>query len=136
MRIQSIVGNTCLITEAELFGQPSLRAQWKQRCGAQSAEIRGVSVDEHVAMLRDRLMPLVERFHGLARDGIETIGRVRRAPSPLVERSPAIEVLWRNYWPTQHYFTVETMSVHDHIPAVEGLVTIRRINLYLHQRAR
>src|SRR6185437_7883078 len=30
MRLQSIVGNTSLIIESEMFGQPTLRAKWRQ----------------------------------------------------------------------------------------------------------
>jgi hypothetical protein len=30
MRLQSMVGNTALIIETEMFGQPSLRAKWKK----------------------------------------------------------------------------------------------------------
>jgi hypothetical protein len=45
-----------------MFGQPSLRAKWKQALGS-VADIRGLSVDEHVARLREQLMPLIERFH-------------------------------------------------------------------------
>jgi hypothetical protein len=54
MRIQSRVGNTSLLIEAEMFGQPSLQAGWKKAHGALAAEIRGLRVDEHVAKLIPR----------------------------------------------------------------------------------
>jgi hypothetical protein len=92
MRVQSIVGNTALMIEGEFFGQPSLRAKWKRERGGRPEEIRGLAVDEHVALLRDRLMPLVERFHRLGRESLEALGRVRQAPSLAVERSDAITI--------------------------------------------
>jgi hypothetical protein len=93
MRIQSMVGNTSLFIEAELFGQPSLRAQWKKARGGRPEDIHGLAVDEHVALLRDRLMPLIERFHRQARDGIEAIGRTRQTPAAQVERARPIELV-------------------------------------------
>ena len=33
MRVQSMVGNTALLIEAEMFGQPSLRARWNDAHG-------------------------------------------------------------------------------------------------------
>jgi hypothetical protein len=30
MRCQSMIGNTALVLEAEIFGLPSLRAKWKK----------------------------------------------------------------------------------------------------------
>jgi hypothetical protein len=93
MRIQSMIGNTCLLIEAEMFGQPSLRAKWKQIHGG-AADIRGLSVDEHVARLREQLMPLIERFHNLGRDSIEAIGRMRQAPSTRVERAEVLNIVF------------------------------------------
>ena len=33
MRVQSVIGNTSLIIESEMFGQPTLRAKWKKEYG-------------------------------------------------------------------------------------------------------
>ena len=33
MRVQSMIGNTALILESEMFGQPTLRAKWKSAYG-------------------------------------------------------------------------------------------------------
>jgi hypothetical protein len=33
MRVQSMIGNTSLILEAEMFGQPTLRAKWEKEYG-------------------------------------------------------------------------------------------------------
>ena len=73
MRLQSIVGNTALIIEAEMFGQPMLRAKWKKKYGGRPEDIAGLAVEEHVARLRDQILPLVERAQRLAREHLEAI---------------------------------------------------------------
>jgi hypothetical protein len=61
MRLQSIVGNTSLMLESELFGQPTLRARWKKHYGGRPENIRGLVADEHVERLRERVMPVIEK---------------------------------------------------------------------------
>jgi hypothetical protein len=39
MRCQSMIGNTALVLEAEIFGLPSLRAKWKKKYGARPEDI-------------------------------------------------------------------------------------------------
>src|SRR5437016_3398282 len=92
MRCQSMIGNTALVLEAEMFGQPSLRAKWKKKHGARPEDINGLAVEEHVARLRDKLLPLVEKSHRIARECIEAISRLRQAPSASVKRSEAIGI--------------------------------------------
>lgn len=94
MRLQSIVGNTSLIIESEMFGQPTLRAKWGQAVarGSRGSEIQGLAVDEHVAKLRDGIMSLVERFHRMGRESVEALGRVRQAPSAKVEKAQAVTI--------------------------------------------
>jgi hypothetical protein len=93
MRVQSMVGNASLLIEAEMFGQPNLRAKWKKAHGGRTESIGGLAVDEHVARLCEQLMPLIERFHRLGRESIDAIGTVRRAPSVQVERSEPIKLV-------------------------------------------
>jgi len=90
MRIQSIVGNLALVLEGDLFGQPSLRAKWRQECGGRPD---GLAVDEHVRRLREQIMPLVERFNRMGREGLEALGRTRQTPSLAVERAEAINIV-------------------------------------------
>jgi hypothetical protein len=92
MRLQSMIGNTALIIESEMFGQPTLRAKWKSAYGGRPGDIQGLAVEEHVARLRDQLLPLVERAHRTARESIEAIGRMRRMPAMRVERAEAVEI--------------------------------------------
>ena len=78
MRCQSMIANTALVLEAEMFGQPSLRAKWKKKYGARPEDINGLAVEDYVARLRDKLLPLVEKSHRIARESIEAISRMRQ----------------------------------------------------------
>lgn len=93
MQLQSIVGNTALLIEAELFGQPNLRAKWKEKYPNRPPEVRGLALEEHVAKLRDQILPLIERFHGMARASIEALRRMDQAPSAKVERSEGLSIV-------------------------------------------
>jgi len=93
MRLQSIIGNTALILEGEMFGQPILRAKWRKAYGGWPENIQGLAVEEHVRRLGEQIMPLVERFHRMGREGIEALNRMRQAPSLAVERAEAISVV-------------------------------------------
>ncbi len=92
LRVQSIVGNTALIIEGEMFGQPTLRAKWKKEYDWRAEDIRGLAVEEHVARLRDTLLPLAERFHRLGNEAIEGLRRQRQMPSLEVERAVRREI--------------------------------------------
>jgi hypothetical protein len=94
MRLQSMIGNTSLILEAEMFGQPTLRAKWRKAHGGRAEDIQGLAVEEHVARLRDKLLPLVEKSHRVARESIEAISRMRERPSMAVERAEAVDILF------------------------------------------
>ncbi len=93
MRLQSIIGNTSLIIEGELFGQPTLRAKWENGHRGRPPEIKGLAVDEHVAKLRDSIMPLVERFHRMGRESIDALVRMRLAPALSVERAAPVTIV-------------------------------------------
>ena len=92
MRIQSVVGNMALVLESDMFCQPTLRARWKKDYGYRPEDIRGLAVDDHVARLRDHLLPLAERFHRMAEAGIEALRRQRREPSVEVERAVPVRL--------------------------------------------
>ena len=94
MRIQTMIGNAALIIESELFAQQSMRAKWKSTHGGRYQTIQGLAVEDHLRVLRDRLMPLVEKFHRWAREHIEAIGRLRHKPAVRVERAEAINLVF------------------------------------------
>ena len=92
MRVQSIIGNTSLIIESEMFGQPTLRAKWKTEYGARPEDIRGVAVEDYVVRLRERLLPLAKQFHQMASEAIDSLRRQRQMPAVEVERAAPREI--------------------------------------------
>jgi hypothetical protein len=76
-----------------MFGQPSLRAKWKSEYGGRRENIQGLAVEEHVARLRDKLLPLVEKSHRIARESVEAVSRMRQVPALSVERTEAVNVV-------------------------------------------
>jgi hypothetical protein len=92
MRIQSIIGNTSLVIESEMFGQPTLRAKWKSEYGARPEDIRGVAVEDYVARLSERLLPLAKQFHQMASEAIDGLRRQRQMPAVEVERAVPREI--------------------------------------------
>jgi hypothetical protein len=96
MRFQTMIANAALIIESEMFGQQSMRAKWRSTHGSRYETIAGLAVEDHIRALKDKLMPLVEKFHRLAREHIETIDRFRRKPAVSVERERAINLVLQN----------------------------------------
>jgi hypothetical protein len=92
MRVQSIIGNTSLIIESEMFGQPTLRAKWKTEYGGRPEDIRGIAAEEHVIRLRESLLPLVKQFHQMASEAIDSLRRQRQTPAVEVERATPREI--------------------------------------------
>lgn len=93
MRLQSIIGNTSLIIESEMFGQSTLRAKWEKTYDGRPAEIKGLAIEERLALLRDRLLPLAERFHRMGRESMDSVARVRQLPALKVERVSAVTIV-------------------------------------------
>ena len=94
MRVQSMIGNTSLAIESEMFGQPTLRARWKKEYGGRPEDIQGLAVEEHVARLRDRLLPLAAEFHRMAREAIESLRRQRQSPALHVEHAVPLKIVF------------------------------------------
>ena len=93
MRVQSIIGNTSLVIESEMFGQPTLRARWKKEYGGRPEDIRGIAAEEHVIRLRELLLPLAKQFHQMDSEAIESLRRQRQMPAVEVERAAPREIL-------------------------------------------
>lgn len=91
-RVQSVIGNTALVVESEMFCQPTLRAKWRKEYGSRPEDIRGLAVEDHVKQLRETLLPLAERFSRMAQEAVDGLRRQRREPSIEVERAPSISI--------------------------------------------
>jgi hypothetical protein len=92
LRITGWVGNLALHIEHEFFGRDGPSAQFKDRYGREGRMIRGLTVEEHLAHLREGLIPLAERCGRVMREGLASLEMLRAAPSQAVERSRPVQV--------------------------------------------
>src|SRR5229473_2188260 len=83
IRVTGWTGNTALMVEAEFFGRDRPRAGFRDRHG----EIRGLTVEQHIARLQENLIPLAERCGRVMREALAALEATRGAPSQAVERS-------------------------------------------------
>ena len=92
IRVEGWVGNLALRIEHEFFGQRGPNADFRDRYGREGRAIRGLSVEEHLAHLREGLIPLAERCGWIMREALAALDMLRAAPSQAVERSKPIRV--------------------------------------------
>jgi hypothetical protein len=52
MRTQTMISNSALIIESELFAQQSMRAKWKSTHGGRYQTIQGPAVEDHLRGLQ------------------------------------------------------------------------------------
>ena len=84
VRVGGWVGNLAISIEHEFFGRDGPSTQFRDRYGREGATVRGLTVEQHLAQLREDLIPLAERCGRVMREALEAL---RRAPSQAVERS-------------------------------------------------
>lgn len=87
MRVTGWTGNLSIHIEHEFFGIDGPGVQFRDRYGREGRAIRGLSVEEHLAHLREGLIPLAERTGRIMREALATLEGLRTAPSSAVERS-------------------------------------------------
>lgn len=92
MRITSWVGNTALMVEAEFFGVDRPSANFRDRYGRETREIRGLTVEEHINHLSQDLIPLAERCARAMCAAHAALESLSAAPSRAVERSRPIAI--------------------------------------------
>jgi hypothetical protein len=90
MRLQAMIGNTALILESEMFGQPTLRAKWKSAYGGRAEEIQGLAVS---AISCGHLWNELTARHGKASKPSAGCGGCRRCGSS--ERGRSKSAWWR-----------------------------------------
>jgi hypothetical protein len=86
------VGNLSIHIEHEFFGLNGPSAQFRDRYGREGRNIRGLSVEEHLAHLREGLIPLAERCGRVMREAFAALEALRALASQAVERSKPIKV--------------------------------------------
>jgi len=87
MRVTGWVGNLAISVEHEFFGRDGPSAQFRDRYGREGATVRGLTVEQHLAHLREDLIPLAERCGRVMREALAALETLRAAPSQAVERS-------------------------------------------------
>jgi hypothetical protein len=87
MRVTGWVGNLAISVEHEFFGRDGPSAQFRDRYGREGATVRGLTVEQHLAHLREDLIPLAERCGRVMREALAALEALRAAPSQAVERS-------------------------------------------------
>ncbi|HVB17729.1 MAG TPA: hypothetical protein VNF04_14430 [Stellaceae bacterium] len=92
MRIEGWVDNLSILIEHEFFGLDGSSAQFRDRYGREGRAIRGLTVEQHLARLREGLIPLSERSGRVMREALGALETLRAAPSHAVERSKPIPI--------------------------------------------
>ena len=87
MRVTGWTGNLCILIEAEFFGVQGASANFKDRYGREGGVVRGLTVEDHLARMREQLIPLAERCGRVMREALASLETLRAVPSETVERS-------------------------------------------------
>jgi hypothetical protein len=91
-RITGWTGNLAILIEAEFFGRQRPSAHLQDRRGSGVREIHGLTVEQHLARLREELIPLAERCGRVMRDALASLEMLRGTPSEAVERSRPVQI--------------------------------------------
>ena len=92
IRISGWTGNTALKIEAEFFGRDRPCPEFRDRHGREGRVIHGLTVEQHLARLREGLIPLAERCGRVMREALAALETLRAVPSQAVERSKPISL--------------------------------------------
>jgi hypothetical protein len=86
LRVTGWAGNLAIHIEHEFFGPDAPRAEFQGR------SIRGLTVEQHLAHLREGLLPLAERCGRVMREALAALEVPDAAPSRAVERSRPVRI--------------------------------------------
>jgi hypothetical protein len=92
IRITGWAGNLAMQTEYEFFGRDGPSAHFQDRYGREGRTIHGLTVEQHLARLREVLLPLAERCGRVMREAVGALEMLRAHPSEAVERSKPVRV--------------------------------------------
>ncbi len=85
------------MVEAEFFGRDLPIPQFRDRHCQEGRKIHGLTVEPHLARVREGLIPLAERCGQIMREALAALEALRAAPSATVERSKPISFTIRWY---------------------------------------
>ena len=92
VRVTGWVGNLSIHIEHEFFGRDGPSAEFRDRYGKESGSIRGLSVEQHLAHLRESLIPMAERCGRVMRDALAALDTLHHRPNGAVERSRPLKI--------------------------------------------
>ena len=92
LRVTGWGGNLAIHIEHEFFGRDGPSAQFRDRYGREGRTVRRLTVEEHLAHLREGMIPLAERCGRVMREALAALEVLRAAPSPAVERSRPVRI--------------------------------------------
>jgi hypothetical protein len=92
IRGEGWAGNLAILIEHEFFGLDGPSASFRDRYGREGSAVRGLTVEEHLARLREGLLPLAERYGRVMREALAALEALRAVPSQAVERSKPFKV--------------------------------------------
>jgi hypothetical protein len=92
LRITGWVGNLAIHIEHEFFGRDGPSAHFRNRYGQESRVISGLTAEQHLAHLREGLLPLAERCGRAMREALAALEMLRATRSPANERSRPIRI--------------------------------------------
>jgi hypothetical protein len=92
VRVTGWIGNLSIHIEREFFGRDGPSAEFRDRYGKEGRSIRGLTVEQHLSHLRERLLPLAERCGRVMREALASLETLRDRPSEAVERSRPVPI--------------------------------------------
>ena len=92
IRVTGWAGNLSIHIEHEFFGRDGPSAEFRDRYGKEGRSIRGLTVEQHLAHLRESLIPLAERCGRVMRESLAALEMLRGRPSEAVERSRPVKI--------------------------------------------
>ncbi len=92
IRVTGWTGNTALMIEAEFFGRDRPCFEFRDRRVREGPKIHGLTVEQHIARLRESLIPLADRCGRVMREALTALEALRAAPNSGVERSKPISL--------------------------------------------
>lgn len=90
IRVTGWTRNLSIHIEHKFFGLDGPSADFRDRYGREGRNIRGLSVEEHLAHLREGLIPLAERCGRVMREALAALETLRPSRAlRLSDRSPS-----------------------------------------------
>jgi hypothetical protein len=92
LRINGWIGNFAALVEHEFFQRQGLSANFQDRYGRGSHEIKGLRVEDHVERIAEQLLPLLDRCNRMMLRNLKALKAMREGPAPSLSIGSAGQV--------------------------------------------